>query len=206
MHEVARVFMEVNIFLIDMQSTIDTQAKRVTYLSISANSEIRFNLTNQCNLRCNYCYVDFDNTVLSLETAYRIIRYCLEIGRPPHIFSFFGGEPLLEFERIRSIVSYIEQQYDEHHLPHPRYKIATNALLLNAEKLQYLRDKKFEIHITLGGLPMLHDRFRDGSWDRLHEKMQQLSMIQSSDITFLLMIHPETIGQLFYSYVFLKNQ
>jgi sulfatase maturation enzyme AslB (radical SAM superfamily) len=29
--------------------------------------EIRFNLTQQCNIRCKYCYVDFKNKVLDLK-------------------------------------------------------------------------------------------------------------------------------------------
>ncbi len=105
---VAQVFMKINILLVTIQEFLDNYKNEVTYLNIKSSSEIRFNLNNQCNLRCDYCYVDFDSSTISLEIVNRIIDYTFQIDRAPLIFSFFGGEVTLEFEKLVKIVNYIE--------------------------------------------------------------------------------------------------
>ena len=62
-------------------------------------------VTQRCNLGYEYCYVGKRPGRMSLDLAQEIVHFAcrntplnetLEVG-------FFGGEPLLEFERIREI-------------------------------------------------------------------------------------------------------
>jgi sulfatase maturation enzyme AslB (radical SAM superfamily) len=52
--------------------------------------EIRFNITAQCNIRCEYCYVDFQNRTLDKQKAKNIIDFYIAQPGDKKIVSFFG--------------------------------------------------------------------------------------------------------------------
>lgn len=74
-------------------------------------------VTQQCNLRCKYCaysgnYYNRSHTSnrMDFETAKKAIDFYLKRSEKADqlALSFYGGEPLLEFELIKKCVSYIE--------------------------------------------------------------------------------------------------
>ena len=77
---------------------------------------LTFIVTEDCNLRCKYCYVTHKskNKVMKLETAIKFIDYILEdtkfIKSEAVILDFIGGEPLLEASLIDQICDYFKQK------------------------------------------------------------------------------------------------
>ena len=75
---------------------------------------LTFIVTEDCNLRCKYCYVTHKskNKVMKLETAIKFIDYILEdtkfIKSEAVILDFIGGEPLLEASLIDQICDYFK--------------------------------------------------------------------------------------------------
>ena len=76
-------------------------------------------VTQQCNLRCKYCaysgnYYNRSHTSnrMDFETAKKAIDFYLKRSEKADqlALSFYGGEPLLEFELIKKCVSYILQR------------------------------------------------------------------------------------------------
>jgi len=63
---------------------------------------LKLTVSNYCLYRCNYCYVDTDNTeVLSEQKMYQAIDYYIsQLGEEKTIF-FLGGESLLEFDMVK---------------------------------------------------------------------------------------------------------
>ncbi|MDR3563495.1 MAG: radical SAM protein [Negativicutes bacterium] len=59
-------------------------------------------ITNQCNLKCEYCYVQQDSQVMDLSLALKVIDN-IDDGT---VIDFFGGEPTLEIDMLQSIVDY----------------------------------------------------------------------------------------------------
>ena len=61
-------------------------------------------VTKQCNFRCVYCYEVHDSESMQSETydkLYKNIEQLLETGGYKRVtVSYFGGEPLLEYEQI----------------------------------------------------------------------------------------------------------
>jgi sulfatase maturation enzyme AslB (radical SAM superfamily) len=51
----------------------------------------------------------------------------------------------------------------EKHTKKIQYKIATNFLLANDEKISFLKQNNFEIHISLNGTPETNDIMRSAS-------------------------------------------
>lgn len=144
---------------------------------------LTFQVTDDCNLNCSYCYqINKGHRVMSFETAKKIIDRVLSgegmndyltINSAPGIMlEFIGGEPFLQVELIDKIVDYFRTQTIL--LKHPwanRYMISicSNGVLHNTPKVQmFLEKNKYHLSysITIDGDKELHDScrvFHDGS-------------------------------------------
>lgn len=149
---------------------------------------VTFQITEQCNLRCTYCYqIDKHNTYMSTEVGKQGIDMLLaatpennsyinpEIS-PGIIIDFIGGEPLLAVDTIRELIEYFKQRTIE--LQHPwanrhRFSICSNGLLYFDPKFQDLLNKygnEISFSISIDGIKELHDMCRlqpngEGSYD-----------------------------------------
>jgi uncharacterized protein len=132
--------------------------------SLSNLSQVVFEVTDSCNLKCKYCtygdfYCDFDrreNNHMSFSTAKIILDYLIlqwkssfntSVNNIVHI-GFYGGEPLLNIELIKDVINYLENQ----DLPTIsfRWMMTTNAVLLD-KHMDFLVEKNFSILISLDG-------------------------------------------------------
>ena len=82
------------------------------------------NLTNQCNLSCEYCYEYGADKVatpegkpkfMDLETAKGSVDFLLGLaaGRGTVQITFFGGETLMNFPLLREVVAYANRKVAE---------------------------------------------------------------------------------------------
>lgn len=134
-------------------------------------SQLILIVTENCNIRCKYCiYSDnyphvkgYSNKRMSLETAKKAVDYYMELHqkridsgfRRKPIITFYGGEPLLEFELMQQIVNYCkEKKYV------PRYFVTTNATLLNDEMINFIIDNEIIVTFSLDGFKENNDRNR----------------------------------------------
>lgn len=120
-------------------------------------------LTHDCTLRCNYCYAGRKyRHAMTQETAQKAIDICLaeakRVGRGLDL-SFFGGEPLLEWELLQWCYAYLESRKEGLIVP-PRYGLTTNGTLLSAERLAWLTERDFLIGISIDGSPTMHNTNR----------------------------------------------
>lgn len=139
---------------------------------------LTFIVTEDCNLRCKYCYVTHKskNKVMKLETAIKFIDYILEdtkfIKSEAVILDFIGGEPLLEASLIDQICDYFKTKtYKLRNQWYWNYKISisTNGVNYSDPCVQNLilkNEGKISIGITIDGIKEKHDLqrvFPDGS-------------------------------------------
>lgn len=130
-------------------------------------SQIIFETTTLCNLRCEYCcysegYDTFDSRRgmlgnLKFETAKGIIDYLAILfqkeplsnaPKEPFAISFYGGEPLMNFAVVRQIVEYAERiEFRNRSL---FFTMTTNAMLLS-KYADFLSRHKFKMLISLDG-------------------------------------------------------
>ncbi len=124
-------------------------------------------LTHQCNLACEYCIFgkhyeqtrQQSSTPMSLDTAKRAVARFLSHKPKEATIGFYGGEPLLEFERMKEIVAFAEQLAADNGVE-LRFNVTTNGTLLSEEKIHYLVAHKFAVMISLDGNKESHDRYR----------------------------------------------
>ena len=138
---------------------------------------ITFIVTDDCNLRCKYCYITHKSAEkrMSLDTAKRFIDYILSSDinfAEAVILDFIGGEPMLEAELIGQIADYFKIRAFE--CGHPWYwkyriNVCTNGVNYASPAVQKLIDDnsgKISVTITLDGCKEKHDMqrvFPDGS-------------------------------------------
>ncbi len=138
------------------------------YYDLENNMEgIILSVTQNCNLRCEYCSYSglYDNVrthsdkVMSFEIAKKAIDKTIvrASGNKEFRISFYGGEPLLQFDLIRKCVSYVKSSYPEKEV---NFSMTTNGTLLTKEKLKFLVENKFMIYISLDGPEKYHDEYR----------------------------------------------
>lgn len=89
--------------------------------------------------------------------------------------SFFGGEPLLEYKKMFSIIDNLEQQFPKINFS---YSITTNATLINEEIIKKSIDKKIDYHVSIDGSKEVHDNKRkfskSGSWNLVLPRVEML--------------------------------
>jgi len=128
-------------------------------------------VTQQCNLRCSYCaysglYYNREHSSerMSIETAISAIDFLLAHSdeiKEIHI-GFYGGEPLLEFDLIKTCVSYVKEKVEGKIVT---FGITTNGTLLTEEVVSYMVENDFQLSVSLDGSKTEHDsnrKFRSG--------------------------------------------
>ena len=147
------------------------------------------NLTNQCNLSCQYCYEFGADKVatpegkpkfMDLETAKTSVDFLLaESGdrRSIHI-TFFGGETLMNFPLLKEVVAYANQRAAEQDR-HIDFSLTTNATLLTPTIIEFLSDNHIGVTVSMDGPKEMHDHLRvfsngKGSYDIIEPKVRAL--------------------------------
>ncbi len=123
-------------------------------------------VTQNCNLRCKYCvysgsYVNrvHTNKRMSFETAKQAVDFYYDHSKNVDIasISFYGGEPLLEYELIKNIVEYCEKKFSGKQL---NLNMTTNATLLTDEMMSFLQLHKINLTISLDGPEEIQNKSR----------------------------------------------
>lgn len=136
-------------------------------MDISKTKVITITLTQSCNLSCVYCYEQYKSPrTIRLETAKRIIdREMEDYSAFENIeIDFFGGEPFLAFETLKSLTDYINQKYS--HAPITLFT-TTNGTLVHGEIQDWLRchSDSLVCCLSLDGTSAMHNINRLSSYD-----------------------------------------
>lgn len=150
--------------------------------------QMALQVTQQCNFRCSYCTYrasdfefqrDHSAKRMTVETALSAVDFFAErCGNQQHItIGFYGGEPLLEFPLIQSVVEYAEKKLYAKDL---RFSVTTNASLLTLNIARFMSEHNFMVTISLDGTPETHDRSRrfasngKGSFSTIRQNLESL--------------------------------
>lgn len=112
-------------------------------------------LTNQCNLRCLYCFVGKTNERMDLNTGVKSIRKLIReakyAGYEEIVCNFGGGEPLLEWGRLVKIVNRCKSEAEKMKIS-LRFGIITNATLINPKIAKVLKQENMFVAVSMDGL------------------------------------------------------
>lgn len=135
---------------------VDTQLANVRHIG--------FEITDVCNLHCTYCaygelYNNFDTRKgqkIEIEKAKRLIDFLVDklnskANKTPVndvYISYYGGEPLLNFDFVQQMVDYTQGKQSSFVRFH--YMMTTNAVYLR-KYISFLSQYNFSLTISLDG-------------------------------------------------------
>lgn len=145
---------------------------------------LQLNPTVDCNFRCWYCYEDHKaGSFMGADIMERICRLVDRImerdGLQHFRLGFFGGEPLLRFDKIaRPIIEYVSEKCGDKGVNFSIH-FTSNGYLLNDAIIDYLSRFTCSFQITLDGHRALHDKTRtpadgSGSYNRIMVNIRSL--------------------------------
>ena len=149
-------------------------------------------LTNQCNLRCSYCYAssgEFTPKMMSWEVAKatvdRVLGDIVARGGNEMTLGFHGGgEPTLNWEVLTRVTDYT------------REKAAENGLALqvsgafngywSSEVREYMLSRFTDISLSFDGLPDVQNRQRpaEGGGASFDRVAKTLAALDQSDVSY----------------------
>ena len=122
-----------------------------------------FHITNQCNLRCTYCYVHKTPAKMYGKLAHHamnvIIRDAKKHGYTNITFKFSGGECLLEFPLVLELIHHGREKAKEAGIT-MKFVVLTNGVLLTEEIAKTLKKENIHVAVSLDGLAKYHDKQR----------------------------------------------
>lgn len=120
-------------------------------------------LTTKCNLGCKYCYEnDKDaNISISMEVMNKAIEFMQSTVNKGESISirFHGGEPMLEFEKMKYCINTMNKWASENNHP-SMYSMTTNATLFTRDNLEFVIKYINDLSISIDGTSENHDRNR----------------------------------------------
>lgn len=125
--------------------------------------ELVISLTNDCNLRCKYCFVgekNFCKKVISKDDIDKSLEAVKELAKEKNkkeiFITFFGGEPTLYPELIEYSIQKAKQVLSNYKVS---FGITSNGVF-NEKIERILVDNNFTVTISMDGLPKFQDKQR----------------------------------------------
>ena len=143
-------------------------------------SSFTFSMTTDCNYECLYCYQKKAKDYLEVDTAKKAIDFFSPYMLPDCSINFYGGEPLLAFDRMKETVAYLKNKSDETEKQF-EYSITTNGSLIDEDVLRFLDENQFTVLLSFDGLAQEMER-KKGSFAPLVSVMQKILRCSSAAI------------------------
>jgi sulfatase maturation enzyme AslB (radical SAM superfamily) len=136
-------------------------------------SRLTLILTTRCNMNCSYCYQNV-RVPRSMEwsVAEAAVDLALSASGNRRELTFYGGEPLLEFDLMRRVVDYVEtaRRPDER----VGYWIVTNGTLVTDKVSDFLAAHEFKILLSFDGVHAAQDFRGQGSFETVDRALDSL--------------------------------
>lgn len=118
-------------------------------------------LTHDCNLACHYCYAGHKHAAtMTRDTAAAALQLAIgEIQSGKMQLSFFGGEPLLQWDTLTWATQRAERLCDAAGIQLQR-TVTTNGTLLSDERADWLAEHHFALGVSIDGDRDAHDSTR----------------------------------------------
>ncbi|MCS7130812.1 MAG: TIGR04084 family radical SAM/SPASM domain-containing protein, partial [Archaeoglobaceae archaeon] len=117
-------------------------------------------LTPKCNSNCRYCG-GFEEGMMPEKIRYEIEDLRRFVGKSS--IAFYGGEPLLEIDKMKEIMNKIKAE---------RFILQTNGILLDKIEDEYL-NKFSTILVSFDGRKSVHEFYR-GNYEKILENVKKI--------------------------------
>ena len=187
--------------------------KQKTYIYQPSLETIFMLLTDACNLRCGYCFINGNmpkqshcDKVMSWDTAKETIDMYFANIKPTKFHKtivFYGGEPLLMFPLLKQIINYMHVSYGNELV---EFKIGllliTNGTKITDEIADYLaKHPEITICISLDGCEETNDQKRiyvdgRGTFQDIKTGLKRLHKAGRKDVNISATIDDHNVDRL----------
>lgn len=144
---------------------------------LSKINEIHLEVTDQCNLNCNYCYFIEKNKIKEENKSEYLIDFIKKlICQTNEKFIkviFHGGEPLFRnavwYDSICTSLTNTTIQFEKK----IAFQIQTNGILLNKNHIDIFKKHNIQVNVSLDGTEEIHNAFR-GNYKRTLNSIKEL--------------------------------
>ena len=165
--------------------TFEPMAGKLKEKTAGVVKALCLHIAHTCNLNCAYCFASQgkyhgDRALMSFEVGKRALDFLIENSGTRHNLEvdFFGGEPLMNFDVVKQLVSYarsIEKEKGKNF----RFTLTTNGMLIDDDVIEFANRECSNVVLSLDGRKEIHDRYRvdyqgRGSWEKIVPLFQKL--------------------------------
>ncbi len=150
-----------------IEIVLHSETKYTASLLNRCITDLTLQVTKNCNFNCRYCSFSNNNKIarghekqdMSWEIAKRSIDYLYTHSSDMNevTISFYGGEPLLNFQLIKQTVEYAESIFQSKKI---EYVMTTNASIFTNEIIDFIAKYKFLLTISFDGPPSIQNFHR----------------------------------------------
>ena len=150
-----------------LKNTIENNIKKtLARYDINIINSIDLLISEDCNLACKYCYVkngqyQGKSDLMFVDIGKKAVDFLIQKSgdRNDLFLCFFGGEPLLNFEVLKAVVTYaLEKGETNNKLFH--FTMTTNGILLTDDIVEFIGKHRFKVTISIDGDKTSHNKNR----------------------------------------------
>lgn len=143
-------------------------------------------IAHDCNLACKYCFAGEgeyhgQRALMSLDVGKKALDFLVQnSGNRVNLeVDFFGGEPLLNWQVVKDLVTYGRSLEEPNHKKF-RFTLTTNGVLLDDEVLEFANKEMSNVVLSIDGRKEIHDLMRphrggQGSYDEVVPKYKKVA-------------------------------
>lgn len=180
-----------------------------------------FLVTEDCNLRCTYCFEKHKPNKMSKQVARDGLDFLCNNAKQNNEKYFsamiFGGEPLLAPDIVEEIFSYGLKLAQANNMVFTT-SMVTNATILTPKIKQminkYKQPANLSLQLSIDGIKKIHDTYRvtkngKGSFDIIEKNISEWKALFADDINRLSVhgcCNKDTLPYLFENYKFFREE
>jgi sulfatase maturation enzyme AslB (radical SAM superfamily) len=136
-------------------------------------SNLTFIVTDDCNYNCSYCLQKKEKKTITHEIIKTAVDFFYPYLKSSHKvrIGFYGGEPLLAFDKIKYAVLLLEEKNREEQ-KNLEFSMTTNGSLLTGEMLAFFNEHRFAVQLSFDGLAQEKSR-KKGTLPHMLQVMKQ---------------------------------
>lgn len=156
---------------------------------------ITVHVSNDCNLRCKYCYAEGgnykqDRGIMSIQTAQDFVDFCCNNFKEIKRIVFFGGEPTMNIPAMEYICQRFKTKYSNGGSSFiPIFGMITNGTILNENVVKFIKEHLSFITISIDGPREINDLNRTftngkGTYERISAFIYKIRQETNVNVTF----------------------
>ena len=178
------------------------------------NKEIyrmRLTITTDCICRCRYCIIHKSGEYMKISTGKAAVELLISSPGKRKLLLIYGGEPLLCFDRVKTIVIYAAKLAlkEKKELI---ISLATNGLLIEKNHLHFFKEYNVRLSVSIIGSKKYHNKYRiykngQGTFNKLSQKLNLIfEILDKKNISILFCVYPRQVKAMFSNFLYFAKK